>query len=625
MQNTPLKANANNSSHIRLFLENNAYLVNCHIYNPEILGKVLSNNNNFYGDILVTDTLQNNTYDYIITVSGNLTNNGIIKSQVPNSYSLTLNVNGDVNNNAFILDRVNLKTNGDLTNNGVLDNFHTEMNGTNDQYIHLQNGNYISGQMQFVSDINTSPYQWYWNEWAIENPPYPDPAIFSGETTNTLTFLNDVNQNRLGTYYCNTGGGNSRNIIVDEITAPTTIELTAIIEGPFNESNMNTTLNSLTLLPLDQPYSIAPWNYEGVESVTSIPNANVVDWILVQMYDAPSASLISAGNMIFESAAFLLDDGSVVDLDGNSDLSFELSIVNSLFVKLSHRNHIPIISATGLTKIGNAYTYDFTTSISKAYQFNQKNIDGKAVMIGGDANADAMVDLSDISIWKEDAGTNGYKAGDINMDGEVDNPDKNDVIIENFEIEGPASYNILRGGPAGAYPEAIPVQISGANGANPYTSNLNQWTGSWQAPQAIYDQGAYVNDPDNWSDLGTGSGSTWYNGTPGSSYGILVVDLLQLRSIYNISVFQMFSDGKTTHVAFAGHAETGSAAPDASDTGWVEFLPKSAIGEGVNGNPITIPTKFSVSTSTRFVKIMVWNDGSLGSSGYIELKGVKMY
>jgi hypothetical protein len=37
------------------------------------------------------------------------------------------------------------------------------------------------------------------------------------------------------------------------------------------------------------------------------------------------------------------------------------------------------------------------------------------------------------------------------------------------------------------------------------------------------------------------------------------------------------------------------------------------------------PKKFVVDAHTRYVKIMVWNDGSLGNQSYIELKGIKMY
>ncbi len=137
-----------------------------------------------------------------------------------------------------------------------------------------------------------------------------------------------------------------------------------------------------------------------------------------------------------------------------------------------------------------------------------------------------------------------------------------------------------------------------------------------------------MNDPDFWSNVGNSgdSGSTWYNPDPGSSYGILVVDLQQMRNIRFINVFQMFSDGKITHIAIDGHAETGDVAPDVLDESWGEILEKSLIGAGGNGGSYGYdPTKFTVNASTRYVKIMAYNDGSYGNSGYIEIKGIKMY
>jgi uncharacterized protein (TIGR02145 family) len=189
------------------------------------------------------------------------------------------------------------------------------------------------------------------------------------------------------------------------------------------------------------------------------------------------------------------------------------------------------------------------------------------------------------------------------------------------------TINILRGGPPETNPLAIPIQITGIS-ATPYNYDLNQWTGSWEAPQAIYDQGVYMNDADFWSNIqsNSGAGSTWYNSSPGIGYGILVVDLQQVRQITRMSVFQMFSDGKITHIALAGHPQSGSAAPEAFDEGWAEFLPKSSIGAGTNHTIyVSNPTKFFVNAETRYVKIMAYNDGSLGSTSFIELKGIKMY
>ena len=37
-----------------------------------------------------------------------------------------------------------------------------------------------------------------------------------------------------------------------------------------------------------------------------------------------------------------------------------------------------------------------------------------------------------MSIWSTQAGETGYKAGDFNLDGQVNNPDKDDYWVPNF-------------------------------------------------------------------------------------------------------------------------------------------------------------------------------------------------
>lgn len=191
----------------------------------------------------------------------------------------------------------------------------------------------------------------------------------------------------------------------------------------------------------------------------------------------------------------------------------------------------------------------------------------------------------------------------------------------------PPDLNLARGGPESTNPLAIPVQITGVN-ADPYNTDMTDWTGNWEAPQAIYDQGTYMDDPDFWSNIAgnVDAGTTWYNPQPGTGYGILVIDLQGMTNILNISVFQMFSDGKITQIALAGHAETGNTPPDALGAGWSEFLPVSLVGPGTDhGSYVSGPTKFTVDATTRYVKIMAYNDGSYGSGSYIELKGIKMF
>jgi hypothetical protein len=181
---------------------------------------------------------------------------------------------------------------------------------------------------------------------------------------------------------------------------------------------------------------------------------------------------------------------------------------------------------------------------------------------------------------------------------------------------------------AQALPPAIPVEISGVN-AEPYQDDLNEWGGSWQAPQAIYDRGTYQDDKDAWAQDSDDEGSTWSNDSiDGTSYGILVVDLQQIRTINQFRVFQMMdSDGKTTGISIFRSTAIGDIAPLASGKGWVAVAENQAVADGVNnGADIGNPTNIDVASfTTRYIMIHVFNDGSLGEGDYIELKGIKAF
>ena len=99
---------------------------------------------------------------------------------------------------------------------------------------------------------------------------------------------------------------------------------------------MSTSINSF--LPLTQPFNTSPWNYTGTESVSTIPN-NAVDWILVEL----RTNLNVQGQI--NRAAFLLNNGKIVDTNGLNPLSF-IAIPNDYYIVIKHRNHIPIISST---------------------------------------------------------------------------------------------------------------------------------------------------------------------------------------------------------------------------------------------------------------------------------------
>ncbi|MBN3035923.1 MAG: hypothetical protein JW861_10085 [Bacteroidales bacterium] len=239
------------------------------------------------------------------------------------------------------------------------------------------------------------------------------------------------------------------------------VDLLVNLEGPYNGTDMNT--NLIPALPLSQPYNTAPWNYTGTESVASLPNNNIVDWILIELRDAPSAAAATGATRVAQQAGFLLRNGTVTNLDGASPLNFNVTISQQLFAVVWHRNHLGIMSANPLTLVGGVYSYDFSSGVGQAYggQLAHKNLGGGIYgMVGGDGNADKQVSNADkLDVWSIQAGQSGYWAGDFNMDIQVNNPDKNDIWAPNS-------------GMGGQVPETLAAAPGIHSGHNHYSSQV---------------------------------------------------------------------------------------------------------------------------------------------------------
>jgi len=212
------------------------------------------------------------------------------------------------------------------------------------------------------------------------------------------------------------------------------LDVTVFLEGPFDSPDMNTALNLAGLLPLSQPYNSPPWSYNGTESVVLIPNGNVVDWVLVEIRDAVDAVSATPSTILSRQAAFILNDGSIVGMDGSSILYFDGSINNNLFLVLYHRNHLGVMSASPLTLNG-IYSYDFSTEVEQVHggDIGYKYIGGgKFGMIAGDGDANGIINSDDKSvIWQTQVGLYDYLPGDYKLNGQIYNFDKNELWLIN--------------------------------------------------------------------------------------------------------------------------------------------------------------------------------------------------
>lgn len=216
-----------------------------------------------------------------------------------------------------------------------------------------------------------------------------------------------------------------------------TMNATAIIRGPWNSgaSLMNTALNTNNVIPLNQPYNVTPFNYTGTETVASIPNADVVDWVLIELRkpasglpeDANSASIIG------RKAGFLLKDGTIVDLDGITPIAFDISKQGPAFIAIRHRNHLGILSNIIPSNITGSYANDFS-ALANCYKNPFATSDplvllggasGKYGMWAGDANKSNVVNGTDLSVVNNGiAGSaSGYVNSDINLSSTLNGTD----------------------------------------------------------------------------------------------------------------------------------------------------------------------------------------------------------
>lgn len=211
------------------------------------------------------------------------------------------------------------------------------------------------------------------------------------------------------------------------------IYCSVFLEGPFNGTDMDA--NLVSQLPLSQPFNITPWNYAGSESVGTIPSPDVVDWVLIELRDAANAASATESTIIARKAAFLLSYGSVVGMDGSSDLEFNVSVSQNLFVVVWHRNHLGIMSNYPFTQYGTVYGYDYSNGVDQVYggvNGHKQIATGIWGMIGGDGNHNEQIDSGDkSSSWETEAGKNGYLFNDYNLDGEANNQDKDDIWVPN--------------------------------------------------------------------------------------------------------------------------------------------------------------------------------------------------
>ena len=211
-----------------------------------------------------------------------------------------------------------------------------------------------------------------------------------------------------------------------------TVQVQALLQAPYNATT--STMGSLlgTVAPAAQPFSSAPWNYQGTETLTG-SIAGSVDWVLLEMLD------VSGTTIVEQKAAILLSDGNIVDVDGvTAGVKFNNLVNNNGYrVIVRPRGHLAVASANAVAVINDVMTYDFTLSSLKASGANQM-LDvggGNYALKAGDFDADGDIDTDDYNIYlSESSLLNDYYSSDCNFDKTVSVADFNWFLQNNGTV-----------------------------------------------------------------------------------------------------------------------------------------------------------------------------------------------
>ena len=282
---------------------------------------------------------------------------------------------------------------------------------------------------------------------------YIDAADITGTEANLRGYFFD------GTDWASTS--ETHDVTLNRITAPITAasgeiygmdkftlaKAKVFLQGAYNTGTgvMTDALRTPTnLIPLSDPYRVAPYNFTQVANpvaetaaatvFTDQANANnnIVDWVFLELRD----STISPGNTVLQTRSALLKrDGNIVDVDGVSPVTFNNTANGDYAIAVRHRNHLGISAdpATNLLalneKKSTAILLDLTTATDAqiygpATAFTTAG--GKNLMWAGNANFNTNVKytgpgndkdylLSNVLGSNATTSITGYNQGDLNF------------------------------------------------------------------------------------------------------------------------------------------------------------------------------------------------------------------
>jgi choice-of-anchor B domain-containing protein len=207
-------------------------------------------------------------------------------------------------------------------------------------------------------------------------------------------------------------------------------DITVFLEGPYmtGTDSMKTSASFKSQIPTANPYQYVPFVDSDLEhnvedSVATLP-AGTVDWVQVELRTGTDRA-----SAVMTRAAMLLENGHIVDLNGNT-LTFPGVGHGHYYVVVRHRNHLAVMSSAAVDMSLGSGAWDFSSSSSQAFGANpMKGLgDGKWGLYAGEADINGLNSAGDYNSWLIDTKSvsTGYAESDFNMDAQV--------LAEDFNI-----------------------------------------------------------------------------------------------------------------------------------------------------------------------------------------------
>ena len=197
-----------------------------------------------------------------------------------------------------------------------------------------------------------------------------------------------------------------------------------LLEGYFNRDvgSMENSLHTQDLIPLQQPFGMPPFTYNGGEQVAQI-NSNILDWILLEMRSPNPPYSLQA-----QQAVLLREDGTLLNTDYQARILFPGLASGTYRLALYARGHLAIWSSQAISysQIEGLSSYDFTNPAMVSGNNSLKAIDTVYALYTGDFDFNGNVNNEDFNYWKQNsAAFNQYLVIDADGNGVVNNLDFN--------------------------------------------------------------------------------------------------------------------------------------------------------------------------------------------------------